>query len=324
MKTNHGPWRLALDESTESIRISTPLITTIRRDQMPNDLRSVFLAEDIILLYSSSANSSKSNSTPANIRRGFPHLSQRCSWCVVDEICAGIIVIPIVLACLILGSFQDKDALAYYVCKYVVEALSGMIMFLTLFLVHIHYGSNMCDSVNLRCPRGVKFHCMHNLMSRMLSPSSLFLLKQPRMNIRSFFRYHDFFINGKPGGPTDPDVDRCIRAHAAAGTLSHTGLFDDGSHALLGLAPFQGPLTGFEWGLYHLNLWYRSYRDWKRWRIAALVCERLREQDGAFLRRQDLDYRISENLLRTMENDCSHKWLLVGPKTFSSLLSSQL
>lgn len=317
VETGRGPSRLPLDRSTESDRISTPLMAAIRRDQMPDDLRSAFLPGDIILFCFPSHHSPTANPPPAQTRRGHPLLAGKCPWCMADEVCLGLNLISVALLCLVASSFQNKEVLAFHAFRYAAAALSTMFMFLILFLVHIHYGSDIHDIVNLRCPWGVKFHFSHSLARRVLSPSSLLLLQQPILNARSFFRFYNFFISGRTREPADTDVDNCIRAYAAAGVLPHVGLIDDGSHALLGLAPCQDILVGFGWGSSHLRDLYRSYWDWKRWRLAAVLCERLRGRDGAYLRRGDLVGRNSGDPLERLGSCCGHKWLLVDLGMFS-------
>lgn len=324
MKTDPGPLWPPSDEFAESDRISTPLITVIRRDQMPEDLRSAFLPGDVILFYLPSQHSWTANSLPTQIRQVFPLPAGKCPWCMTDEVCMGLVVIHIVLLCLVASFFQDKEALAYHLFRYLIAAQSTMLMFLILVLVHTHYGSDIHDSANLRCPRGVKFHWSHSLARRMLSSSSLVLLQQPILNARSFFRFYDFFINGRTRGPADADVDSCIRAHAAAGLLPHDGLIDDDSHALLGLAPCQDILVDFRWGFSHLRVLYRSFRDWKRWRLATVLCERLRSRDGMYLPRGDLGDHSSVSPLDRLGSGGGHKWFLVNAEVFSPLLPTQL
>lgn len=278
MKTVLEPSGLPLDESAESDRISTPLITAIRRDQMPEDLCSAFLPGDIVLFcFPQSRHSSMANSPPTKIRRASPLPAGKCPWCMADVVCLGLVMIPFAGLCLVAASFQNKEALAYHVFRYVIAALAAVLMFLALVLAHIQHGTDMHDGANLRCSGGggIKFHYSHSLAQRMLSPSSLLLLQQPTPNARSFIRFYDYFINRRTREPADADVDSCIRAYAAAGVLPHTGLIGDGSHALLGLAPCQDILADFGWGFSHLRALYRCYRDWKRWRLAAVLCERL-------------------------------------------------
>lgn len=319
MKIDHGPSWPPLDRSAEPDRIPTPLITAIRRDQIPEDLRSAFLSGDILLFCSPSRHTSSTvNPRPTRIREGVSLPTRKCPWCATDEVFLGLIVSVIVSACLVAASFQNEEALAHRVFRYVIAALAARLMFLVLVLVHTHYyGPNIHDSANLRCARGVKFHCFHNLASRMLSPSSLLLLQQPILNARSFFRFYKFFTSGRTRGPADADADSCIRAHVAAGLLPHAGLIDDGSHVLLGLAPCQDVLVGFGWGSSHLRVLYRSYRDWKRWRLAAVLCERLRGRDGMYLPRGDSDDRSLVNPLDRLGRNCARKWLLVDPEIFS-------
>lgn len=318
MKADLGPSWPPLDESAESDRILTPIITAIRQDQMPEDLRSAFLPGDIILFCVPSRHRSTTNPPPTQIRRGFPVPAGKCPWCMADEVCLGT------LGCLVAACFQNKEASAYHVIRYRIPALAAMLIFLRLVLVYIHYGSNMHDTANLRCPRGVKFHCSHSLARRMLCPSSLLLLQQPMLNARSFFRFYKFFINEKTRGPADADVDSCIRAHAAAGVLPHAGLIDDGSRALIGLVPYPDILVNFGWGSSYLRVLYRSYRDWERWRLAAVLCERLRGRDGMYLPRGDLDDLSSVNSLDLLRSGCGHKWFLVDPDIFSPSLPAEL
>lgn len=324
MKTDPGPSWPPVDEYAESDRISTPLITAIRRDQMPEDLRSDFLPGDIILICFPSRHISTANPLPTRTRQTFPLPSGKCPWCMTDEVCLGLAMIHIALLCLVASFFQNKEAFAYHLFRYIIAALSVMLMFLILVLVHIHYGSDIHDSANLRCPQGIKFHWSHSLARRMLSSSSLVLLQQPILNARSFFRFYDFSINVRTRGPADADVDSCIRAHAAAGVLPHDGLIDEDSHALLGLAPCQDILVNFGWGFSHLRVLYRSYRDWRRWRLATVLCQRLRSRDGMYLTRGELDDRNSVSPLDRIGSDGGHKWFLVNAEVFSPFLPKQL
>jgi hypothetical protein len=138
------------------------------------------------------------------------------------------------------------------------------------------------------------------------------------LNVRSFFRgYHFFIINGQAGGPAAEDVDICIRRHAAEGVLSRAGLIEDGSHILLVLAPCQDIFTVFGWGFSKLDVLYRSYRDWKRWRLAALVSDRVLSRDRIVLQQGDMDYHKYVNILERLGDGGGYKLFLLGPHLFS-------
>lgn len=241
---------------------------------------------------------------------------------MADGPCAGLLETLIILVCFARASIQDKGTLAYHVLGYTLDALEAISILLTLVLTFVHRGSNGYDSVKLRYPQGVTLHCVHSLAHRMLSPSSLFLLQQPMLNFRSFFRFYQFFNNGQPGGPSIQDVDSCIRHHAAEAMLSGVGLLENGSCALLGLAPCQNRLTDF--GLSKLQGLYQSFQDWRRWRLAALVCRQLQARDCAPLQQGDLNDNNDVNPLESLGGGDGCKWFLVDPQIFSSQNSLRL
>ncbi|ROV90186.1 hypothetical protein VSDG_08821 [Cytospora chrysosperma] len=315
MHTNSRPRRmLALDGRVECSLVSAPLITAISREQMPEDMRSAFLPEDIILLCEPSHNSSIADQTLAQARRNLSLLTRKCPWCMADSICARLIVTLAVLFSLGAASFQNK----MFTLENAIAASSAMLTLLTLIFAYIHLGTGVDSGANLFCSQGVKFHYIYNLAGRMFSPSLLFLLQQPMLNVRSFFRYYHFFIiNGQAGGPADKDVDICIRHHAAEGALSRVGLIEDGSHILLALASCQDIVAVFGWEFPRLNGLYRTYRDWKRWRLAALVSDRLLSRDGIVLQQGDTSDHRYVNLLERLGDGGGYKWFLVDSRLFS-------
>ncbi|KAK2598321.1 hypothetical protein N8I77_011743 [Diaporthe amygdali] len=323
MDTNPRPGRFALDESAEFKHVSAPLITAIRRDQMPEDLRDAFLPEDVILFCEPSHNCPCSALKRAQARRECAPLNSKCPWCMTDEVCGGLILILVALVCLRVVSIQHNETFTLHVFEYTMAVLWAMLVVLALVVVRLRYGTKAYNGVTYRCSQGIKLHFVYNLVRRILSPSSLILLQQARLNFRSFCRYYQFFINGQIGGPADQEVDSCVRQHAAEGTLSRTGLIEDGSRALLGLAPCQDIFTDFRCGCSQLRVVYRTYRDWKRWRLAAMVYERVQSREGTSLRHIDVDYHNYVNPLERLAGGGSHKWLMVDPRVFSSKLPSQ-
>lgn len=317
MDTGVRSLHLVPDASTDFNHIYRPTITAIRREQMPEDVRSAFCSEDIMLFRQPSR---KRLSTKTVHAQASSLLGPRYPWCRADDVFAGTIVALVALISLGAASIQSKGTLVFYVLQFIIAALSASLTLQALVVAYAQYRTEVYDSVDLRCVKGVKLHFVHSLATRILTSSSLLLLQQPMANVRSFFRYHRFFTNDTARRWSDQEVDSCIRHHMALGALPLAGLIGDGSHALLGLEPCQNMSTGFGWGFFWLNVLYQSYRDWKRWRLATLVCERLQVQNGAFLQRSRMD---GQNPLEGLGGRGGHKWLLVDPKLFSSSLPSE-
>lgn len=165
MLTTLRPQQLALDESAVSNRTSAPLITAIPRDQMPEDMRSAFLPEDIILLCEPSRSSSIANQTLAQARqwrRDISLLRRKCLWCTVDAVCAGIIVTFATLASLGAASIQNKETLGFYIFTYTHFISSATILLPTFILLYVHHGTKVHDGANLFCSQGVKLHARTN------------------------------------------------------------------------------------------------------------------------------------------------------------------
>lgn len=298
-----GQDRPVSDVYADFNRTSAPTITAIRREQMPEQVRSAFCPEDIILFHQPR----HQNSDTTTVHSQASDLPKpRCLRRKAIIVCTGLIVVLTALVWLGAACMQDKETFAFRVSKITMILLSVSSLILALVLVYIQWGAEAYDRTGLSCT---------------LSSSSLILLQQPMVNVRSFFRYYQFFSKGKAGGPSDEEVDSCIR-HLAddESAISLAELIGDGSHALLGLEPCQDLFTGFTWGFSWLNVLYQSYRDWKRWRLAALACERLQVQTGAFLQQSRME---GPNPLEGLGGRGGHKWLLVDPKLFPSNLPSQ-
>lgn len=243
MDTKSRARRPRLPESTDS---PAQRIVAIRGFQMPQDIRSVFHPEDVILFYQPRHGGGSSSRVGESQARARQRLSR-------DVVCR----------------------------------------------------------VNL-------FPWLHSLARLVLSPSSLFLLQQPIRNMKSFIRYYRFFGHGQAGGPADQDVDSCIRSHLAEGILGRVpGLFEEGC-ALLGLIPRQDrfALSGF--GFARLGVLRRTFHDWKRWRLSALLCRRLQARGGVWL-----EPEREVDIVDRLEGSGRRKWLLVDSRLFSSKSSSR-
>lgn len=288
---------------------------------MPEDVRSAILPGDIILLREPNLESLsvKKTQVQAHGEVSLPNL--KCLWCRADNVCARLVMVLTAAVWLGAASTQDEGTFAFHVFKLTMLQLSVSFYLLALVLVYMKCGTEAYDSVDLHCAKDVKLHAVYTLASRTLRSSPLLLLQQPMVNLQSFSRYYRFFSKRKAGGLSDDEVDICIR-HLAdeESALSLAELIGDGSHALLGLEPCQDMFTGFKWGLSWLNVLYQSYRDWKRWKLATLVCERLHERNGMVVQQSWMN---GQNPLDGLGGRGGHKWLLVDPKLFPSSLPSQ-
>lgn len=321
MDTELLPVRPVSDPSTYFNHISHPTITAIRREHMPGDARSAFLPEDIILFQESNRKSLSTEQKNAQARWSFILLDLKCPWCRADVVCLGLTMGSAALVWLGAAFVECKETFAFHGLKFNILILLASSLLLGLSLIYMKRRTKAYDSVDLRCAKDVKLHFVFILASRILNSSSLLLLKQPMVNVRSFFRYYQFFSKGKAGELPDEEVDSCIRhlAHEE-GALSLASLIGDGSYALLGLEPCRDMFPGTRWGFSWLNVLYQSYRDWKRWRLATIICERLQERRGVVLQQSCMD---RQSPLEGLGGRGGHKWLLVDPKLFSSSVPSQ-
>lgn len=312
--------RFVPEGPADFIQIPKPHIIAIRRDQMPEDIRSAFLPGDIILFRGST-------------RRSFPAREMRpkargdtllpCPWCRADDIFTGLLLAVTVLLCLEAAFAQDSEA-------YAIETLSSSVAVLVtspvVFILDFLFargGTEVYDSVTPRCPEGVVGpHRVRSLVSHVLGPSTLLLLEQPTLNLQSFWYYYRFFNAGQAGSLSDQEVDICIRhqLEVPEGLVFLDGLIGNGPRALVGLEPCKGIATDawcvFAWA----TAFYRSYRDWKRWRLAALACRRLQVQAGGLFQQDGMK---GCNALEGLGGSGGHTWLLVDPTLFSSRAPSR-
>ncbi|KAH8766018.1 hypothetical protein F5883DRAFT_556385 [Diaporthe sp. PMI_573] len=286
---------------------------------MPEDTRSEFLHGDIILINEPRNIDSAVSQTLAQARRKLSPADSICPWCRADEICLRLIVALAGFVWLGAASVLNEEDLAFYALSYVIAAMSVVTTPLTPVPASTQYRTEAYDSVDRGCSRDVKQHRLHSLASCILSPSSLLLLQQPRLNLRSFFRYYQFFISlrGQAGGVFEQEVNSCIRYYAAQGALFTDTLTRSGTHALLGLEPCRDTFTYFGRGVPWPNVFYQTYRDWKRWRLATLVCERIEAGENTFLPLSIVD---GHDPLEGVKGRGDHKWFLVDPKLCSSRL----
>lgn len=313
--------RFVPEGPADFIQIPKPHIIAIRRDQMPKDIRSAFLPGDIILFRGSSR-----RSFPATKRqpkaRGETFLP--CPWCRADDIFTGLLVSVTVLVCLGAAFAQDSEAYAIETLKSSVAVLVISPVVFVLDFLFARRGTEVHDSGTPRCPQGVVGpHRVRSLVSRILGPSTLLLLQQPTLNLRSFWYYYTFFHQGQAGSLSDQEVDICIRHQfeVPEGSVFLDGLIGNGPRALLGVEPGQD-ITTDSWCV---SAWatalYRSYREWKRWRLAAMVCRRLQVQGRGALQHGGID---GNRPLEGFGGGGGHKWLLVDPRLFSSRTPSRL
>lgn len=317
LQTRLRSGKLSSDAPADCYHNSAPLITAIRRDQMPEDIRSAFLPRDTIVF----CKRHHSIPSPGRMKPKSHWLANpRCLWCRADNVCAGLILLFLtVLIWLGAACTQNKETFAFYVFRYFLSGLSVMVWFLAIVFIYKHYWADGYSSVNLCCSQGVKFHYVHILASRILSSSSLFLLQQPMLNLRSFCRYYRFFNHDCAGGLPDEEVDNCVRQLVFEDSPSLVTLIGNDSYALLGLEPCQGTFIGLGWGLSWPNVLYQSYRDWKRWRLATFVCGRLRARGSGLSQQDGMD---GHGLLTCLGGRGGHKWFLVDPELFTPRLPS--
>lgn len=290
---------------------SAPLITAIRRDQMPEDIRSAFLPRDTIVfckrhhcISSFGRMKSKSHSL----------VNPKCLWCRADNVCAGLILLFLTaLIWLGAGCTQTEETSACYFLGYSLSGLSVMAWFPAIVIIYKHCRADGYSSVSIRCSQGVKFHCVRFLASQILSSSSLFLLQQPMLNLRSFYRYYNFFTHARADELPDEEIDNCVRQLVFEDSLRLATLIGDDSHALLGLEPCQDTFMGLRWGVSWPNVLYQSFRDWKRWRLATFVCERIHVRGSGLLQQGGMD---GHDLLTCVGGRGGHKWFLVDPELF--------
>lgn len=306
--------RPASDVFADINRISAPNIIAIRRDQMPEDVRSAFLPGDIILLREPNLKSLYAKRTQVQAHGEVSRPNLNCLWCRADNVCAKLVMVLTASVWLGAASIQDEGTFAFHVFKLAMLQLLVSFSLLALVLVYMKCGTEACDSVDLHCAKDVKLHAIYSLTRRTLGSSSLLLLQQPMVNLRSFSRYYRFFSKRMAGGLSDEEVDICIRRLAdQQSALSLAELIGDGSHALLGLEPCQAMFTVCRWGLSWLNVLYQSYRDWRRWRLATLACERLQERKDMVSQQSWRDGRNPLDDLGGLGGRGGHKWLLVDP-----------
>lgn len=99
----------ASDASADFHSDSTPLIIAIRRDQMPEDIRSAFLPGDTIIFYKLHQNISSTRRKHARNRQSSSLVNSKCSWCRADTVCAGLIFILTALIWLGAACIQNKE-----------------------------------------------------------------------------------------------------------------------------------------------------------------------------------------------------------------------
>lgn len=296
-------------------------ISVIRRDQMPEDISSAFLPEDAIIFCVHYRNISSARRLHCKNRRQRVLVKLKCGWCWADGVCAGMIVALSALIWLAPDPVQNKEYFTFYAFRYFMSALSVLPFLLAMGFTYTQFLTAGYGSVDPRCSQCVKLHVVQGLASRILSRSSLVLFQRPILNVRSFFRFYKLFTEGYTDGSFDDEVDSCIRDLAVNGSLTLAELTEDGSQALLGLKPCQDMFTRFGWGLSWLNVLYQNYRDWKRWRLATLVCERLQEQGRGILHQIGTD---GHDFIACLGHRGGHKWFLVDPELFIPRLPSRL
>lgn len=310
---------IASDASADSFFDSSLIIANCR-EQMPEDIRSAFLPGDTIIFYKLDQNASSIRQIHAKNRRESSLVNWMCYWCRADNVCAGLILILTALIWLGTACNQNTETLAFHALRYALSGLWTMVWFLAFVLVYIQHRADGYSSVGLRCSQGVKLHCVHILASRLLSPSSLFLLQQPMLNLRSFCRYYKFFNQDCAGVLSDEEVDNCVRQLVFEDSPSLTILTGNESYALLGLEPCQDTFTGLGWGLSWPNVLYQSYRNWKRWRLATSLCEQIWAGDSGLLQHGRLD---GHKHLARLGDRGGHKWFLVDPELFIPRIPSR-
>lgn len=294
-------------------------ISVIRRDQMPEDISSAFLPEDAIIFCVHHRNISSVSRFHFKNRRQRVLVKLKCEWCWADGVCAGMIVALSALIWLAPDIYPVQSKSTFYASRYFISALSVLSLILTMGLTHTQFVAEGYGRINPGCSHRVKIHLVQGLASRILSRSSLILLQQPMLNVRSFFRFYKLFTEWYTGKSFYEEVDSCIRDLVVEGSPNLAALTEDGSQALLGLEPCQDMFTGFGWGLSWLNVLYQSYRDWKRWRLATMVCERLWSGDVGLLQHGCLD---GHKHLAGLGDRGGHKWFLVDPELFIPRLPS--
>lgn len=287
---------------------------------MPGDIRSAFLPEDTIIFCVRRRNISPVSRINLQNHRKRVLVNLKCGWCKADGVCAGVIMTFAALIWLGAYAVQSKDIFTFFSSRHFISALMVLAILLTMGCTYTQFVAWGYGGVNPRCSHCVKFHFVRGVTSRILSRSSQILLQRPMVNARSFFRFYKLFTEGHTGGSVDEEVDSCIRELAAEGSLTLAALTEDGSQALLGVKPCQDIFTRFGWGLSWLNVLYQSYRDWKRWRLATMMCERLWAGDSGLLQHGCLD---GHNHLARLGDRGGHKWFLVDPELFIPRIPSR-
>lgn len=317
------PWDISPDSALD--HSSSSLITVIRRDQMPEDLRSGFLPGDVILIKKPRATESTVSQTLAQARRRLAAANVECPWCRFHDTCLRLIMalagLLILLGAPVLLTRPSVAALALYAFSHVVTGQRIHATLGRLAPEYLRYGWKATKSrAGRRCSRRTRRHLLARLSRRILSPSSVLLLQQPVVNIRSFIRYHQFFTasgaRGNSGGVAEKEVDSCIRHYAAQGApLAFKALAVSDTNSLLGLKPCRGEFTCFGYCLSRrATALYQNYGDWRRWRLAAVACERIQAGERRFLPLSIID---GHDPLDELEGRGDRKWLLVDPKLFS-------
>lgn len=326
MHPDFPPLPLVPDDPADLIHVSKPYIIAIRRDQMPEDIRSAFLPGDIILFHepSRSLRRLRARRTQPQARGETLLQGPPCPWCKADELYTGLLLSVATLLCLGAAFAQDGGAYAIETLKSSLAVLVISPVFLMLDLVFARRcGPEAKGGVasRRRPPKCARPHRVSGLASRVLGPDTLVLLQQPKLNALSFWRYYRFCSDGQAGGLSDQELDSCIRhqLEVPEGSVFLDGLIGKGPRALLGLEPCQGNATGFWCGFSWPADFYRSYREWKRWRLAAVLCRRLQVPEDGLLQRGFMDGHIALEGLGCR----GHKWLLVDPRVFSSMAPSR-
>lgn len=310
----------ALDQS------SCFLTTVIRRDQMPEDLRSEFLPQDIILINEPRGTDSIVSQTLVQARRRLAAGNLECLWCRAHDVCNRLILALVGLiifgASVVLTS-PSLAALALFAVGQVMTRSRSHTELESLAPAFRRPRAETRHRVGRSCSRDVKKHRLASLARCILSPSSILLLQQPALNIRSFIRYHQFFTGarGKAGRVVQQEVDSCIRHYAAQGVLPIEALAASGTKALLGLEPCREEFACFGHCLSWPTILHQNYRDWKRWRLAIVVCERIQAGESSSL---PLSITDGHDPLDELEGRGDHKWFLVSPKLFSSKVRRRL
>ncbi|POS71947.1 hypothetical protein DHEL01_v209662 [Diaporthe helianthi] len=309
--SQRSPSRVSADSDPD--HAPSFLTTVIRRDQMPEDLRPEFLPDDIILINEPRSTDSTASQTLAQARQRLAAVDSGCPPNRAPDTCRRSVAVLVGLVFLGASAILGRSALVLLALY--SFSCAGCWLHTTL----LNVGQAETDNrVGRSCSRvDVVEHHLANLAKHILSPSSILLLQQPTLNIRSFIRYHQFYTDakGKAGGVFQQEVDSCIRAYKAQGTLAIEALATGGTKALLGLEPCDEEFKCVGYCFSWPTTLYQNYRDWKRWRLATVLCERIQGGESEFLPLSVMD---GHDPLGELEGRGGHKWFLVDPEVFSA------